>query len=93
MPTTTLSVTEMVRGFADYMNRVAYRGERFVLVKGRKPIAEIRPIAAGRLLGELEAVLQSLPQLTPAEAESFAADLDAMRATLADQGLRDPWQS
>ncbi len=93
MPTTTLSVTEMVRGFADYMNRVAYRGERFVLVKGRRPIAEIRPIAAGRLLGELEAVLQSLPQLTPAEAESFAADLDAVRATLANQGLRDPWQS
>ncbi len=93
MPTTTLSVTEMVRGFADYMNRVAYRGERFVLVKGRKPIAEVRPIAAGRLLGELEAVLQSLPRLTPAEAESFAADLDAVRATLANQGLRDPWQS
>ncbi len=87
MSTTTLSVIEMVRGFSDYMNRVAYRGERFVVMKGRKPIAEISPITAGRLLGELEAVLQSLPRLTPAEAESFAADLDAARATLPGQGL------
>ena len=51
MHTTTLSVTEMVRGFSDYVNRVAYRGERFILVKGRKPVAELRPLPAGRLLG------------------------------------------
>ena len=26
-----LSVTELVRNFADYINRVVYRGERFVI--------------------------------------------------------------
>ena len=63
MHTTTLSVTEMVRGFSDYVNRVAYRRERFILLKGRKPVAELRPVPTGRLLGELEDVLRSLPAL------------------------------
>jgi antitoxin (DNA-binding transcriptional repressor) of toxin-antitoxin stability system len=90
---TSLSVTEMVRGFSDYVNRVAYRGERFVLLKGRKPVAELRPIPSGRLLGELEAVLRSLPALTPAEAESYAVDIEEARARLPQDELRDPWQS
>ena len=93
MRTTSLSVTEMVRGFSDYINRVAYRGERFILMKGRKPLAELRPIPAGRLLGELEGVLRALPRLTPTEAEDFAADIDAARAQLAPETLRDPWES
>ncbi len=93
MATTELSVTELVRGFSDYVNRVAYRGERFILLKGRKPVAELRPIPAGRLLGELEAVLRSLPALTAAEAEDFAADVDAARSGQRQEGLRDPWQS
>ncbi len=93
MRVTSLSVTEMVRGFADYINRVAYRGESFILLKGRKPVAELRPVPAGRLLGELEAVLRSLPALSEAEAEDFAADIEAARAGLPREGLRDPWES
>ena len=30
----TLSVTEVARHFAEYVNRVAHRGECFVLVRG-----------------------------------------------------------
>ena len=93
MHTTRLSVTEMVRGFSDYVNRVAYRGERFILLKGRRPVAELRPLPSGRLLGELEDVLRSLPGLTPDEAADFAADIDAARAALPREELRDPWQS
>lgn len=93
MHTNTLSVTEMVRGFSDYVNRVAYRRERFILLKGRKPVAELRPLPTGRLLGELEDVLRSLPALSPAEAADFAADIEAARARLPQEGLRDPWQS
>ena len=93
MNTTRLSVTEMVRGFSDYVNRVAYRGERFILLKGRRPVAELRPLPSGRLLGELEDVLRSLPGLTPDEAADFAADIDAARAALPRGELRDPWQS
>jgi antitoxin (DNA-binding transcriptional repressor) of toxin-antitoxin stability system len=93
MHTTALSVTEMVRGFSDYVNRVAYRGERFILLKGRKPVAELRPVPAGRLLGELEDVLRGLPALSAAEAADFQADLEAARAELPREGVRDPWQS
>ena len=93
MNTTSLSVTEMVRGFSDYVNRVAYRGERFILLRGRRPVAELRPIPSGRLLGELEAVLRSLPTLTPAEAEDYAADIEEARARLPQDEPRDLWQS
>ena len=48
---------------------------RFILVKGGKPVAELRPLPASRRLGELEAVLRSLPALSAAEAEDFAADI------------------
>jgi antitoxin (DNA-binding transcriptional repressor) of toxin-antitoxin stability system len=40
----TLSVTEAARHFAEYINRVVYRSEAFVLVRGNKPIAELRPL-------------------------------------------------
>ena len=93
MHTSSLSVTEMVRSFSDYVNRVAYRGERFILLKGRKPVAELRPLPTGRLLGELEDVLRSLPALSPTEAADFAADIEAARVWLPQEGLRDPWQS
>ena len=93
MQTTTLSVTEMVRGFSDYVNRAAYRGERFILLKGHKPVAELRPLPAGRLLGELETVLKSLPSLSADEAASFAEDIAAARAQLPPAEPSDPWAS
>jgi antitoxin (DNA-binding transcriptional repressor) of toxin-antitoxin stability system len=93
MRTTSVSVTKMVRGFSDYVNRVAYRGERFILLKGRKPVAELRPVPAGRLLGELEDVLRSLRALNAAEAADFAADVEEARTRLPREEFRDPWQS
>jgi hypothetical protein len=88
-----VSVTEMVRGFSDYVNRVAYRRERFILLKGRKPVADLRPLAEGLPLGELEGALRTLPPLSADEAADFAADLEIARAQLQREGMRDPWQS
>jgi antitoxin (DNA-binding transcriptional repressor) of toxin-antitoxin stability system len=93
MPATALSVTEIARGFSEYLNRVAYRHERFILLRGHKPVAELRPIPCGRLLGELDAVLQSLPSLSVAEAGELAADIDAARSGLPQERLDDPWGS
>ncbi len=67
--------------FAAYMLEC---GERFILVKGREPVAK---------LGELDAALQSLPALTTEEADSFAADIEDARARLPREGSRDPGQS
>lgn len=89
----TLSVTEMARHFAEYINRVAYRGECFVLVRGKKPMAELRPLPAGKRLEELPALLASLPHLSPTEATQFADDLTAAREALARAEVHDPWQS
>ena len=80
--TQTLSVTEVVRHFAEYINRVAYRGECFVLVRGNKPMAELRPLPTGKRLAELPALLASLPRLSSAEATRFADDLTAARGAL-----------
>ncbi len=94
MGTTSLSVTEMVRGFSEYVNRVVYRQERFILLKGRKPVAELRPVASGVRLSELEEALRGLPRLSPEEADAFAADLDAAREELPRQRPDDDaWAS
>jgi antitoxin (DNA-binding transcriptional repressor) of toxin-antitoxin stability system len=89
----TLSVTEVARHFAEYINRVAYRGECFVLVRGNKPIAELRPLPAGKRLVELPALLASLPHLSETEATQFADDLTAARQALARAEVHDPWRS
>ena len=89
----TLTVTEVARHFAEYINRVAYRGECFILVRGNKPIAELRPLPAGKRLAELPALCASLPHLSTIDAAQFAVDLTAAREALARVEVHDPWRS
>jgi antitoxin (DNA-binding transcriptional repressor) of toxin-antitoxin stability system len=89
----TLTVTEVARHFAEYINRVAYRGECFVLVRGNKPMAELRPLPAGKKLAELPALFASLPHLSVTEAGQLADDLTAAREALARAEVHDPWRS
>jgi antitoxin (DNA-binding transcriptional repressor) of toxin-antitoxin stability system len=88
-----VTVTEVARHFADYVNRVAYRRESFTLVRGKKPLAELRPLPAGKRLSELSALFASLPRLSPSEAADFADDLSTAQAELAHAEVRDAWQS
>jgi antitoxin (DNA-binding transcriptional repressor) of toxin-antitoxin stability system len=87
------SVTEVARNFADYINRVAFRGERFTLMRGNKPVAELRPVPSGRRLSELPELLASLPRLSPDDASALAEDIEAARSELSEQPLSDPWAS
>ncbi len=87
------SVTEVARNFADYINRIAFRGERFTLMRGNKPVAELRPVPSGRRLGELPELLASLPRLSPDDASALAEDIEAARSELSEQPLSDPWAS
>lgn len=82
-----LSVTQLARNFAEYLNRVAYRGESFILVRGGTPVAGLGPVPAGRTLGELSAMLDSIPHLAPEDVSSFAADLESGRSYLAEREL------
>ncbi len=88
-----LTVTEMARRFVECVNRVAARGESFVIVRGRRPVAELRPPRARGRLSQLPALMAALPRLSPAHAASFAADLDAARRDIGNSGIRDPWAS
>ena len=89
----TLTVTEVARHFAEYINRVAYRGESFVLMRGNKPIAELRPLPAGKRLAELPVLCAALPPLSATEAAQFADDLTTAREAFARAEVHDPWQS
>ena len=89
---TKSSVTAVARNFAEYINRVAYGGERFVLMRGKKAVAELNPVPAGRFLRDLPDLLASLPHLGEEEAASFERDLAAARADLAKLPVRDPWE-
>jgi antitoxin (DNA-binding transcriptional repressor) of toxin-antitoxin stability system len=86
----SVSVTELVRSFSEYLNRVVYRGERFVVLRGGKRVAEIGPMARGTTIGTLQEVLDQLPTLGP-DAEAFARDVAAHRNLLPIE--TDPWES
>ena len=93
MSANVLTVTEAARHFSEYISRVAYRRETFVLRKGSKPVAELRPLPSGRRLGDLPSILRSVPHLSKADADAFAEDIHAARNAVADDKLRDPWAS
>jgi hypothetical protein len=63
----------------------------FVLLRGNRPVAELRPVPIGRRLGDLPEVLAGVPRLD--DAEAFARDLDAARAELGETDSSDPWAS
>jgi hypothetical protein len=92
-PAISISVTEFVRDFSRFIHRVAFGRERFVLLKGGKPVAEVSPPPLGRRLGELPHLMADLPHLSPEDAAAFAADLEAARAELTRMRIEDRWDS
>ena len=89
----TVTVTVMARNFADYINRVAYRGERFLLTRGTRVVAEIRPVPESRSLSELPGLLDVLPRLSPEEAEALGRDLATAREALGSPPPEGAWES
>src|SRR2546421_293897 len=88
-----ITATEASRNLAEYLNRVVYRGERFIIRRGARAVAELRPVEPVILGKDLASVFASLPQLTPEEAEDFGRDIDEARAELNALAVRDPWES
>jgi len=56
-----VNVTEVQRNFSDFLNRVGYRDESFILVRGGRPVAELSPVPLGLHLGDLPGLLAALP--------------------------------
>jgi antitoxin (DNA-binding transcriptional repressor) of toxin-antitoxin stability system len=86
-------VSDVAGNFSEYLDRVVRRGERFVLMLGDQPVAELRPATPVRRLGEPPELLASLPRLSPEELDSFESDLEKARNELSSLSVRDPWGS
>ncbi len=94
MCATRLTVTEAVRNFSEILGRVRFKGEKFLLMKGGRPVAELGPaVAAGLVrLEELPTALAALPHLDPEDADRFARDLESGRRAIGPMSLA-PWES
>ena len=66
---THVSMIDVARHFAEYVDLVANRGERFTLLRDGKPVAELGPVLQVVRLEDLPTFLASLPCLTPAGGE------------------------
>jgi len=83
---TTISTTEAARHLGDYLARVKHKGERFILTKNGRPVAELSPAkGSGRATwGELLAAVRQLPA-----DPTFADDLE--KVNNADRLPESPW--
>ena len=86
MPSTTISTTDAARHLGDYLARVKYKGEHFLLTKNDQPIAELLPASGSRRAtwAELMAAVARLPR-----DPMFADDLEKVNE--ADQASANPW--
>lgn len=71
---THVSMIDVARHFAEYVNLVVDRGERFTLMCEGKPVAELGPVLTAVRLEDLPALLASLPGITPEEAGALTSE-------------------
>jgi len=73
---TTITATELSKRLSDVLNRVKYRGERFIVQRNGETIATIAPVSepAGITWGEFLSEYFTWPRPDP----GFADDLEAI---------------
>jgi antitoxin (DNA-binding transcriptional repressor) of toxin-antitoxin stability system len=84
-----VSATDAARKFSDLLNRVEYRGERFVIERGGTAVCEMAPARPVKfMLSDLAGLLRSAPK-------SDASYWDALDRILRDQPQVEPslWES
>jgi antitoxin (DNA-binding transcriptional repressor) of toxin-antitoxin stability system len=84
--TVSISTTEAARHLGEYLARIKHRGERFVLTRNDRPVAELIPVA-GCHTATWGQVLEALAGL-PAD-PGFADALETVNR--ADQPAGNPW--
>ena len=76
---TAISSTEAVRNFSELLNNIKYRGDRYTVIRGGKPAAELIPVEpalTGATLADLGRTVRSLPHLDSTDT-AFSADVIA----------------
>ena len=89
-----ISATDAVREFSELLNRVKFRGERYIIDRSGKPVARIEPTDPSprrRTLSELGGLLDELPHLGN-ELESFAADIEVIQMEQWRLPEKGPWE-
>ncbi len=74
-----ITATDLSKSLSDFLNRVCYRGERFIIERNGMPVATLAPPGPvpGITLRELVVRLGSLHP----PGEGFAEDLEAIQAS------------
>ena len=89
-----ISATRAVRDFSDVLNTIKFKGARYIIERGGKPVASMTPIDEEKdlkTLGELKSILKDLPRLNE-EIDSFVADLDGIRQHQPAITMGDLWE-
>ena len=86
---TLVSATELARKLGDYLARVRYRGESFLVEKNGKPVARVIPATEREVVtvSRALAVWSAAGEADP----GFADDLERVGA--ADRAPESPWGS
>jgi antitoxin (DNA-binding transcriptional repressor) of toxin-antitoxin stability system len=90
MKTTTISVTQAARNFADCVNRAYYQNVTFVLLRNGSPVARLVPDDGKICSGQDLALALDQTQLPEDEARAWRRDLQVARKTLKAPG--DKWR-
>ena len=73
-----ISATRAVREFSEILNTIKFKGVNYIIERGGKPIASMKPIDEKidpLTLGELKLLLKKLPRLEE-ELDAFVSDLE-----------------
>ena len=89
-----ISATRAVRDFSEVLNTIKFKGVHYIIERGGKAVASMKPIdekADFKRLGELDALLRKLPRLDE-ELDAFAADLEDIRKNQPLLAMGDLWE-
>jgi len=75
------SATDLAKSLSDILNRIRYRGERFVVERNGEPVATLAPAGPTSRI-TLREVVARLGNLT-LPGDGFAEDLEAIQSSLA----------
>ena len=92
--TKTISATEAVRRFSDLLDTIRFRGDRYTILRGGKPVATLAPVVTApheKTLAELREILKRIPSLGK-DAAAFERDLRKLAARQPHLPANRPWE-
>lgn len=89
-----ISATQAVRDFSEVLNAIKFKGVHYIVERGGKPIAFMRPVAERTdpmTLDSLKVLLKKLPKLGE-ELDAFSKDLEVISRNQPLMSTEDLWE-